>query len=260
MSYAFKPRPFFLTRSGMAARITKYKDTCTHRHQSANLDMLYVECPEKFPAKGRYQKQCFLAGGITNCPDWQSEVVQALSPIPDIAVFSPRRKHFDADKIDPAEQIRWEIKAIARCPVVAFWFPGTSICPITLFELGRLIGQYDKILIIGADAKYTRLLDLKIQTKILRPGLAVYEKFSEFLHEVKKTLLVDAYSGYTVRLCIDDIEHVKGVYSTKEEADQTFDHLRLNDEIMMKGYTGSLSRSWPHLQKQRKALHEDISD
>lgn len=219
-------------------------------------DMMYIECPENLSASLINQKRCFLAGGITNCPDWQSEVVQALSPISDITVFSPRRKHFDADKIDPAEQIRWEIDAIAQSQVVAFWFPETSVCPITLFELGRLICRYDKILIIGAHPKYARLLDLQIQTKILRPGLGIWEDFQDFIRELKRTLQVDAYSGYTVRFDIDDIRHVKGVYATKNEADQNFDSLRKDHDIVRRGFIMTTSESWPHMQKTL----EDDSD
>ena len=39
----------------------------------------------------------FLAGGITNCDDWQSKVIDELNAfsLDDLMIFNPRRKHFD---------------------------------------------------------------------------------------------------------------------------------------------------------------------
>ena len=48
----------------------------------------------------------FLAGGITDCPDWQSEVIKYLRRYEinnklDLVVYNPRRKFFDIYNDDP---------------------------------------------------------------------------------------------------------------------------------------------------------------
>ena len=79
----------------------------------------------------------FLAGGITNCPDWQAEALVLLGN-QDIAVANPRRKRALALQGKGAtHQIEWEYEYLRRARVVLFWFPKESLCPIALFELGK---------------------------------------------------------------------------------------------------------------------------
>src|SRR5690348_10230732 len=78
----------------------------------------------------------FLAGGITDCPDWQSEVVEQLVKT-NLMIFNPRRDYFDVeDSRMTFEQIRWEFAHLRLAKGVVFWFPKETLCPITLFELG----------------------------------------------------------------------------------------------------------------------------
>jgi len=69
--------------------------------------MQYIESPENYSNKPD-RMAIFLAGGITNCPDWQSEIVDSLQNF-DITLLNPRRKKFPIN--DPGaskEQISWE--------------------------------------------------------------------------------------------------------------------------------------------------------
>lgn len=51
----------------------------------------------------------FLAGGITNCPDWQADAIEMLEDGSDIVVANPRRDRLlDHEGEDAAYQIRWE--------------------------------------------------------------------------------------------------------------------------------------------------------
>lgn len=52
--------------------------------------MKYVECPEECSGAG-IDITLFLAGGITNCSNWQQEVVTRLSGS-DLTLVNPRRK------------------------------------------------------------------------------------------------------------------------------------------------------------------------
>ena len=77
----------------------------------------------------------FLAGGITNCPDWQAEAIRLLGN-QDIVVANLRRNRLLASEgAEAACQIRWEYGFLKRARVVLFWFPKESLCPIALFEV-----------------------------------------------------------------------------------------------------------------------------
>ena len=59
---------------------------------------------------------CFLAGGITDCEDWQSKVIEYLEEtirLDDLVLLNPRRKTFDVtDKSASRKQIEWEFNAL----------------------------------------------------------------------------------------------------------------------------------------------------
>lgn len=94
----------------------------------------------------------FLAGGITNCPDWQAEAIRLLGN-QDIVVASPRRNRLlTSEGAEAACQIRWEYEFLKRARVVLFWFPKESLCPIALFELGKELGR-NSCVFVGAPSR-----------------------------------------------------------------------------------------------------------
>lgn len=140
----------------------------------------------------------FLAGGITDCPWWQDELIHKLSfqggsivinpeihllgkkkPL-NITVLNPRRRNFPID--DPAaaeQQIAWEYKALRTCTVFSIWFcAGISVQPICMYELGRHLALYcdssvgPKHVIIGIEPGYLREQDVRIQTRLACPYVA----------------------------------------------------------------------------------------
>lgn len=129
---------------------------------------VYVEAPGPLPGSGRV---VFLAGGITGCPDWQSEAAAALAGL-DVIIANPRRPGAMAED-DAAGQIAWEFAALQRAEVIVFWFPGSdSVQPVTLYELGfHAAGR--KRIAVGADPGYRRRLDVVQQLSHARPGLRV---------------------------------------------------------------------------------------
>lgn len=93
--------------------------------------MRYLEAP-KYSNELRGEK-IFLAGGITNCYEWQYPAAQELLDRTDLSVLNPRRKDFDVSNLsDSAEQIKWEHYYLRKADRILFWFPKTSICPISL--------------------------------------------------------------------------------------------------------------------------------
>ena len=83
--------------------------------------MKYIEAP--FPVydhrfdpnhEMKVKNSVFLAGGITGCPDWQSDIVKMLSDT-DLTLLNPRRADFPIGDPDAAfDQIQWEHNAL-RC-------------------------------------------------------------------------------------------------------------------------------------------------
>jgi hypothetical protein len=107
----------------------------------------------------------FMAGGVTNCPDWQQEMLELLKDC-DLIVFNPRRNNFPID--DPKatyEQIKWEYERLHEADAVMFWFPCETLCPIALFELGAAL-ERDQAIFIGVHPEYKRRQDVEIQTKL----------------------------------------------------------------------------------------------
>jgi hypothetical protein len=103
----------------------------------------------------------FLAGGISNCADWQSTLAEKFAiTCPNLVLLNPRRKNFDvSDHSESERQIKWEFNHLRKSSAILFWFPSETLCPITLFELGQwsaLAGLLGKRLFVGCDPQYQR--------------------------------------------------------------------------------------------------------
>ena len=66
----------------------------------------------------------FLAGGITNCQEWQNKIINILKNEDDnLIIFNPRRKNFPIN--DPTasfEQIKWEFNYLEQCDIFSMYF------------------------------------------------------------------------------------------------------------------------------------------
>ena len=113
-----------------------------------------------------------MAGGITNCPNWQVELIQMFTekcPDAEISLFNPRRENFPIDNPGESErQIVWEFNKFREADAHIFWFSRGSLNPITLYELGRYGNSGKKPLCIGIDEEYQRKQDVIIQTQLSR--------------------------------------------------------------------------------------------
>ena len=139
-----------------------------------------VDAPEGIIG-GLPRPYVFLAGGIQNCPEWQTEVLSKLSEIADsmnrpfrrFTVFNPRRANFPIhDPSAAEEQISWEFNALALSNIVSFWFSRGSDNPIVMFEYGKYLERFKQTghpaLIVGCDPEYKRKQDVLIQTRLVR--------------------------------------------------------------------------------------------
>lgn len=133
--------------------------------------MRVIEAPGILPESNDYY-DLFLAGGITDCPDWQKEVLRKLANT-DLTILNPRRSTpFTGDIAD--EQIRWEYKALRAVDTVLFWFPEQTVCPISLFELGVFSQRKNTRLVVGTHPNYSRRMDVQIQMELSRPEVVVH--------------------------------------------------------------------------------------
>lgn len=148
----------------------------------------YIQCPSRKPFETLNTPTLFLAGGITNCPDWQTSLKNLLfssKNSSNLTIFNPRRADpFDFSK-ENEKQILWEFEHLAQSDAVSFWFPKESICPITLFELGTRMIVKEKPVFVGCDPEYSRKPDLLVQIKLYRPEIKLVFSLESLQEEIE---------------------------------------------------------------------------
>lgn len=159
--------------------------------ESINL-IRVITAPMSFNLLSDNSISVFLAGGITNCKEWQDEVIDALKvyresderyDIPMLTILNPRRWKFDVN--DPSieyQQISWEHRMLSKCDYVSFFFDNSeSLQPITLYELGRW--SMIKPTIISIVDGYKRQNDVLIQKQLDgESNIFVYDTYDEAVY------------------------------------------------------------------------------
>lgn len=131
----------------------------------------------------------FLAGGITGCPDWQSDVAMKLATELPVIVYNPRRiGDLAMNGEDAYRQIHWEHMALNAASMTFFWFPAEGQCMISLFELGKELGRNSDI-VVGVHPGYVRRFDVETQIELEGSGIKIYNNLDfmvdDFIDEVK---------------------------------------------------------------------------
>jgi hypothetical protein len=144
--------------------------------------MQLITPPEYTTIKDLEYGSLFLAGGISNCPDWQSYVIQKLSVI-DITLINPRNANYSDSKYAAMAQIKWEFEYLKRADTFLFWFPCETVCPMTLFELGKQLGL-NKYITIGVHPQYSRKLDIECQVSLERPDIEIVYDLDHLIEQV----------------------------------------------------------------------------
>lgn len=126
---------------------------------------------------------CFLAGGISNCPDWQKEVIERLklmekdgANLEHLVLFNPRRENFSIyDPNVTNEQIAWEFNHLEIADIFSMYFCNAhSDQPICMYELGRNLmvmkqkfpESFAKRIIVSVEQGYRRAKDVEVQTSL----------------------------------------------------------------------------------------------
>lgn len=143
-----------------------------------------ITSPEAIRSK--CNRSIFLAGGISNCPDWQKEAAQRIADsVDDCIVYNPRRNDFDMAAYEEVsrQQIIWEYHALRMSTANLFWFPEETLCPITLFEYGSAIERlHAGAVMCGTHINYQRRFDLIEQTR-LRSGMPILDNLDTLIKE-----------------------------------------------------------------------------
>lgn len=125
----------------------------------------------------------FLAGGITGCPDWQEDLLdlfrEGFKPVFNGTFINPRRPDFDVtEKGISEQQVIWEFNYLKECDLVSFWFPKDTLCPITLYELGR-VAESKKSMVVGVQPGYARDFDVRFQLALAKA--TTHPNFSQYI-------------------------------------------------------------------------------
>ena len=149
--------------------------------------MKVITAPEYYAPK-RTDICVFLAGGITNCENWQQKVIKYLVNLPasqteNLVIFNPRRNEWpsNSDTEEIRRQIHWEADYIRIANIFSMYFTNTkkSDQPICFYELGKYAGYRD---VISYQEGFTRALDLKYQLEVLGYDDRINENFTPVQH------------------------------------------------------------------------------
>lgn len=146
--------------------------------------MQLITSPSSYINTAQTNSTVFLAGGISNCPNWQKDLANILKDV-NVVLFNPRRDDFDIrDDAVSKVQIEWEYSYLKRASAISFWFPSESDCPITLFELGAWAATR-KPIFVGVHAQYRRRLDVRTQLSLARPEVSIVGSITELSNQIK---------------------------------------------------------------------------
>lgn len=133
----------------------------------------------------------FLAGSIEmgKAEKWQDRIANELMDC-EVVLFNPRRDDWDASwKQDPTpgtkfhEQVSWELEHIRKSDLVVFYFDPNTQSPITLLELGYVIGSGMQAIVCCPDG-YFRKGNVIISSGLT--GLPVVNTFEELLSSLRE--------------------------------------------------------------------------
>jgi hypothetical protein len=150
--------------------------------------MWYVQSPNSIDVASPAMR-LFLAGSIDlgMAEDWQAWIADRLRDL-DVVVFNPRRAMWtpttpaESDESEIRRQINWELDAIERSDLVAFYFaPGTK-SPISLLELGLIARQ--KQAIVCCPTGFWRKTNVDMVCE--RFGIEQVDSLEELVNEVKE--------------------------------------------------------------------------
>lgn len=160
--------------------------------------MIEIKSPNEYVVPNEYtwSENVFLAGSIEmgTAKEWQSEIVEKFKN-ENVVFLNPRRDDWDsawAQSIENEqfrEQVEWELKAIHRADVVIFVFDGDTKSPITLLELGNILGRsefIDQTIYVYCPNNFWRKGNVDVTCAYY--GVIVYDDWDSFMMRLWKDL------------------------------------------------------------------------
>jgi hypothetical protein len=142
--------------------------------------MEYIEAPNEYQGDSF---SFFLAGSVSDCANWQTQLVKLLAGA-HVTVFNPRRCEFPVgNRTEERRQIEWERRHLERANLVVFWLTPPTLCPIALFELGACC-ESGIPLVVGIDPKYALKFDLGIHLSLRRPDVKVLDNLDDLARAI----------------------------------------------------------------------------
>lgn len=151
--------------------------------------MIEVKAPERIGFEAPIKK-VFLAGSIEmgKAEKWQDRLARELAD-KSVVLYNPRRDDWDSSWIqDPTpgtqfhEQVSWELEHINKSDLVVFYFDPATQSPITLLELGLVIGSGKRAIVCCPDG-YFRKGNVVISSEL--KNIPVLNSFEELLAQLQ---------------------------------------------------------------------------
>ena len=120
---------------------------------------------------GTWDHTLFLGGGIQDCYNWQTDVIDAFRNT-NIVLLNPRQNEYDTtDQTLKLRQVSWEIKHFNLAGAIMFWFPQNCLCRTTNAEYGKwvlsgLAFNRGKKVFVGVHPNYIGAVDIRLQTQL----------------------------------------------------------------------------------------------
>ena len=142
---------------------------------------------EDYSIVSNLSTKIFLAGGISNCPNWQEDAIKYFEGVSefDFTLYNPRRLEFPIGDPQAAEQqIVWEFNHLKNADIILYWFSKGSLNPIVLYELGMWGNSSDKMTFVRIDPGYERTQGVILQTALARPELEIYDDLETMIRSI----------------------------------------------------------------------------
>ena len=147
----------------------------------------------------------FLAGSIEmgSAPPWQDELIEKVNKSRNAAsrasFFNPRRTDQDSSQKQSIEdtrfleQVSWELDNLEKSDAVFFFFSGETKSPITLMELGYVLGLQKYIkrkIIVCCESDFQKRGNTEVMCN--RHRIHLYDKIEYAIGDLKQ-FLTDGY-------------------------------------------------------------------
>lgn len=156
--------------------------------------MIEFKSPNRVALSSHQGPWVFFAGSIEmgKAEDWQTKLKNLLVDT-DYVILNPRRDDWDSSWVQSIEnaqfkeQVTWELDHIELADVVLFYFDPNTKSPITLMELGYVLGGLaacDKCVLVCCPEGFWRKGNVDIMCQ--RADLHVYTKIEEIADLLKE--------------------------------------------------------------------------